>query len=170
MLRPLSTDLRLLGRNRLPFAPRTPREKSPACPRLALSASLQRRRRFGRIPARRRSEHPENKHRFPQLILTVKCEIYLVGRYRHSCRLRRRPVESPNGACRTFKSAGLTSAMLHNAQMSAKPRKQTRLEVRLARAIRRCRPIAAIDHGRSMLRPQPALPTFVHPAAFSVRG
>ncbi len=32
MLRPLSTDLRLLRQNRLPSVPRTPREKSPACP------------------------------------------------------------------------------------------------------------------------------------------
>jgi hypothetical protein len=31
MLRPLSIDLRLLGQNRLPSAPRTPREKSSDC-------------------------------------------------------------------------------------------------------------------------------------------
>ena len=32
MLRPLSIDLRLLKQNRLPSGPRTPHEKSPACP------------------------------------------------------------------------------------------------------------------------------------------
>ena len=31
MLRPLSLDLRLLGQNRLPSAPRTPHERSPVC-------------------------------------------------------------------------------------------------------------------------------------------